>query len=209
MWDLPANTPIDYLQQDKINNPPIEQKLEKIPQISEKVWGVVFDVKNWVAKIIISWETKNKTNELNEQLKQELIEKLKKLPDYEWSKVQESIEKWTIEIKKIPWKELLAIYEKQEGNIIYLIKTNWEKYFNLDRVRKSVLRWILEIWYKKISWVEEKLENWIYNLYKWNIKIDISSDEYLLIILKSVDMTLNFEKDLDEEIKRREKLWIK
>jgi len=209
MADFNSTSPDIYHQVN--NNETLthyERRLDSFPNVSEKTWKVIIDTEKNVATILVPSETKQETKAISEDFKLKFIEKLKKLPDYEWSKVQEAIEKQTIEIKKIPWRDLFAIYESKIWNLIYITNIEWKKYFNINRVRQWVLRWWLKIWYQKLSWIEEKIENWIYNLYKWNQKIDISSDEYLSIILKSVDMIIQFEKDLGEEIERREKLWI-
>jgi hypothetical protein len=171
----------------------VEQRVNLPFEVCHEVWDVIIKVKNWVATAIrkaeISWETKKETNELNEQLKKELIEKFKKLPDYEWSKVQEAIEKWTIEIKKIPWRDWYAIYESKVWNLVYIVKLDWTRYTNIDYFRDRpwyedwLKWWYLRQWYSKIE-----LKDWLWKLYnkEWK-EIPIFSDKYSIATLNAIN----------------------
>lgn len=213
MWDLPPQTPDTYIQDEQLKQPTqIEHRLKEYPQMSKEVWGVVIEVKDWVTTVIkkaeISWETRTETNELNEQLKQELIQKLKELPDYEWSKVQEAIEKWTIEIKKIPWREWYAIYESKIWNLVYITKLDWEWYMNIDHFRTvEMLSDIFKAWYIRQWYSNIKLENWLRKLYnkEWK-EINIFSDEYSTVTLNAINLVLDFSDYILEEAEKR---WIK
>ena len=214
MWDLPPQTPDNYVQNEQLKpQTQIEYRLDKYPQISKEIWGVVIEVKNWVAKVLkkweISWETKKETSELNEQLKKELIEKFKLLPDYEWSKVQEAIEKWTIEIKKIPWRDWYAIYESKIWNLVYLVRLDSTRYLNVDYFRTKpwyedwLKTWYLREWYSKILY-----ENWLWKLYdkKWK-EIPMFSDEYSTATLNAVNTMIDIAHAIMEEVEKRRKEW--
>lgn len=215
MSDLPPNNPDFYIQQDKINNPPIEHRLLEYPKISKEVWEVIITIKDWVAKITrktekkqVSDETKQETQELNEEWKAEFIERLKKLPDYEWSKVKEAIEKWTIEIKKIPDRNWYAIYESKIWNLVYITRMNWEWYMNIDHYRTvEMLSDMFKAWYIRQWYSNIKLENWLRKLYdkKWK-EIPVFSDEYSTTTLNAINLVLDFGDYITEEAERR---WIK
>lgn len=211
MWDLPPNNPDFYIQQDKINHPPIEHRLEGYPKMSKKVWGVVVEVKNWVATVFkkgeISWEAQKETGELNEELKRQFIEKLKKLSDYEGSKVQEAIENQTIEIKKIPNRKAYAIYESKTWNLVYITNLDWEWYMNIDHFRTvEMLSDIFKAWYIREWYSNIKLEDWLWKLYDKNWKeIPIFSDEYSIVTLNAINLVLDFS---DYIIEQAEKKWI-
>lgn len=85
-------------------------------------------LKKWVAIIFIKWEIKKETGELNETFKKEFIQKLKKLPDYNGSKVQEAIEKWTLKIFNISWKDNFAI-SLNGTNLDYIFNKDWKWIF--------------------------------------------------------------------------------
>ena len=169
--------------------------------VSPKTWNLVFDTRNWVATILIKWETKKETGELNESLKKEFIQKLKQLPDYKWSKVQEAIEKWTIKVFIIPWKEKFAI-SLNWINIDYIFNKDWKQYFELINRRNNNIKYAIFQWILKDLWLEEVLVNWVYTLKKGWKKIDNFSNEHLLSIMSAVDKSLeyaNILKSLKDE----------
>lgn len=131
----------DFQTQKWPDNFPNHQERPAIIKTAESLWvwpqtwKAVLDTKKWVASILVKAETKKETGELNDNFKKEFIEKLKQLPDYKWSKVQEAIEKWTIEIKKIPDRNGYAIYESKTWNLVYLTYLDWRSYLNIDRFR--------------------------------------------------------------------------
>jgi len=180
-----------------------ERKLDSFPDVSEKTGKVIIDTTNNVNTILIKSETKKETEKLNEDFKLKFIEKLKKLPDYEWSKVQEAIEKQTIEIKKIPWRDGYAIYESKVGNLVYITKLDWSRYVNVDYFRNQPVYedfleiWFLRWWYSKI--VKNK-QTWLWELFnkKWK-KINNFSDEYSTATLNAInDMIIAAEYIVDK-----------
>lgn len=174
-----------------------------------KTWKAIFDTKKWVANILIAGETKKETGELNEAFKKSFIEKLKKLPDYQWSKVQEAIEKWTIEIKKIPNRNWYAIYESKTWNLVYITKLDWATYTNVDYFRQKeyyedwIIAWYIRQWYWKI---ELNQKTWLWELYKKNWeKIPIFSDEYTIATLNAINTMWEIDDFFENEIKKRKK----
>lgn len=189
--------------------PPAIIKTAESLWISPKTWNLVFDTRNWVATILIKWETKKETGELNESLKKEFIQKLKQLPDYKWSKVQEAIEKWTIEIKKIPNRNWYAIYESKTWNLVYLTKLDGATYTNVDYFRQKeyyedwLIAWYIRQWYWKI---ELNQKTWLWELYKKNWeKIHIFSDEYATATLNAINTMWEIDDFFENEIKKRKK----
>ncbi len=191
MADLNSTSPDIYHQVNNNETPThYERRLDSFPNVSEKTWKIIIDTENNIATILVSSETKQQTEALSEDFKQEFIEKLKKLPDFEWSKVQEAIEKQTIEIKKIPDRNWYAIYESKIWNLVYITKLDWTRYTNVDYFRDtpwyedSLQAWYIREWYSKIT-----LENWLWKLYNKNWKeILIYSDEYMVATLNAVNI---------------------
>lgn len=178
--------------------------------VSPQMWEVVYKTQKWVAAIFVKWEAKKETGELNEVLKKEFIEKLKKLPDYQGSKVQEAIEKWTIEIKKIPNRNWYAIYESKTWNLVYLTYIDWRNYLNVDKYRyiemlsDFFLWWYIRIWYWKI---ELDKKTWLWRLYKKDWKeVPVFSDEYATATLNATNEMFDFMDWIREEARKR---WIK
>ena len=219
MWDLPPSNPDFYIQQDKINNPPIEHRLDSYPKMSKKVWEVVIEVKNWMATVFkkgeIKWETQKETGELNEEFKKQFVKKLKQLPDYEGSKLKEVVESWKLEIVKtepISFKKQklelqirdskYALYEEW-WNLLYFVELNWEKYFHVDRVRKWIAWWTIENILDLYFWWKQVLENWIYNIYIWDKKININSEEYRKMLLICWESVIQLKKELEEVYKQK------
>ena len=204
---LPPKWPDNY--QKHIDRPAYIETAKKL-WVWPEMWEVVYNTQKWFATIFVKWEAKKETGELNEILKKEFIEKLKKLPDYQWSKVQEAIEKWTIEIKKIPNRNWYAIYESKTWNLIYLTKLDGSWYSNVDYFRKREFMWDLfqagyiRKWYWKI---ELDNKTWLWELYKkdWK-KVPIFSDEYATATLNAINemMDLAYEmKEYIDEIKKK------
>lgn len=190
--------------------PPAIIKTAESLWVSPKTWNLVFDTRNWVATILIKGETKKETVELNESLKKEFIQKLKQLPNYQWSKVQEAIEKWTIEIKKIPNRDIYAIYESKTWNLIYLTLLNGEQYNNVHHFRDKDLLWdmiywwFIKQWYK---WIKLDTKTWLRRLYKENWKeVPIFSDEYATATLNAINYLRQSVRDFEEEYEKRQKL---
>lgn len=190
--------------------PPAIIKTAESLWVSPKTWNLVFDTRNWVATILIKGETKKETVELNESLKKEFIQKLKQLPNYQWSKVQEAIEKWTIEIKKILNRDIYAIYESKTWNLIYLTLLNGEQYNNVHHFRDKDLLWdmiywwFIKQWYK---WIKLDTKTWLRRLYKENWKeVPIFSDEYATATLNAINYLRQSVRDFEEEYEKRQKL---
>ena len=188
--------------------PPAIIKTAESLWISPKTWNLIFDTKNWVATILIKGETKKETNELNENFKKEFIEKLKKLPDYKWSKVQEAIEKWTIEIKKIPNRDIYAVYENKAWNLVYLTELDWSRYTNIDYFRtREMLEDFFQAWYlRKWYWkIELDTKTWLWKLYKKDWKeVPIFSDEYATATLNAINEMWHAVEYFRKLIKQKE-----
>lgn len=187
MADIQANKwPDNYQNHEK---PAIIKTAESL-WVWPQTWKAIFDTKRWVGAILVAGETKKETGELNEVLKKEFIEKLKKLPDYQGSKVQEAIEKWTIEIKKIPNRNWYAIYESKTWNLVYITRIDWSQYENVDKFRNKDLFWAMIIWWFVRQWLKIELDKqtWLWRLYKKDWKeVPIFSDEYSVFTLNSLN----------------------
>ena len=188
--------------------PPAIIKTAESLWVSPKTWNLVFDTRNWVATILIKWETKKETGELNESLKKEFIQKLKQLPDYKWSKVQEAIEKWTIEIKKIPNRDIYAVYENKAWNLVYLTELDWSRYTNIDYFRtREMLEDFFQAWYlRKWYWkIELDTKTWLWKLYKKDWKeVPIFSDEYATATLNAINEMWHAVEYFRKLIKQKE-----
>ena len=138
MWDLPANTPDNYIPNNQLipaHN--IERRLDSYPPISKEIWGVIIEVKDNIVRVVkkaeISWETKKETSDLYEQLtveqKLKRIDKLYKLENLD-NLLSDSHKKFFIEsyLWDIWWKfdenNNIAIWDK-------IIKKWTEKYNNI------------------------------------------------------------------------------
>ena len=98
---LPPKWPDNY---QKYEVPAIIRTAESL-WICKDTWKVVYDTKTCIATIFVKWDTREQTAQLNETFKKAFIQKLQELPNYQWGKIQEAIDNWTIEIKKIPNKK--------------------------------------------------------------------------------------------------------
>lgn len=175
--------------QNHIDRPAIIRTAENL-WVWPQMWKVVYDTKNWVATIFVKWEAKKEASELSEDFRKAFIQKLKQLPDYNWSKVQEAIEKWTIEIRKIPNRNWYAIYESKTWNLVYLTRIDWSQYENVDKFRNKDLFWAMIIWWFVRQWLKIELDKqtWLWRLYKkdWE-EVPIFSDEYSVFTLNSLN----------------------
>lgn len=195
-------------QQHQIEKPAIIKTAESL-WVWPQIWRAIFDTKKWVATILVRWETKKEASELNDNFKKEFIEKLKKLPDYKGSKVQEAIEKWTIEIRKIPNRNWYAIYESKTLNLVYITWLDWSRYENVSHFREidllwdAIKWWFIKQWYK---WIELDIKTWLRRLHKKDWKeVPIFSDEYATATLNSFNIMREFVDDINEEYERRQK----
>lgn len=205
MTNSEAKLPEDYVSREKlIPDTKTEQRVDSPYPFLDK--------NNKYVSAILSSNI-DEIDKLSEEIK--FLEKLKKLPDYEWSRLKEVIENWKLEIiktKPVYFKKQkleiqikdnkYALYERW-WNLLYFVNLNWEKYFNVDRVRHWLTGWWLESWIEMLFWWKQVLENWIYNIYIWNKKLDINSEEYIKIMLICCQDELNFAKDLKKEYERR------
>ena len=157
-------------------------------------------------------QTKEKTARLQEEMQysEKQKEVLRKIYQSLWEdnpELKSAIENQSVKIFEVPNRELIALYNEW-GNLLYFSRVTWEKYFNLEKIRNWLLKGWLEIWYNRLSWVEQKIIDWKFLLFRWENEITINSEEYILIVLKSADLILQFQKDVSEEIKRRKKEWL-
>lgn len=176
MGDFNSTSPELYHQVNHNETPShYERRLDSFPAVSEKTWKVIIDTENNVATILVSGETKKETNELNEDLKQSFIKKLKETTTNE--DIKDAIEKQTLKVVEIPWKEKIAI-SLNWNNIDYIYSLNWTEYFDFkwrrdDMIRYSAYRWVIKRYYV------ENNENWTYYLSKWDKKLNSFSKEWL------------------------------
>lgn len=200
MPDLPAHLPdvLNQLQQEK-QVVIICEWAESPLLLSPKIWRVVVD-SNKRCNIILNKNLSQKQREiLNYQV---WVEKLRKLPDYEWSKVQKAIEKWTIEIMKIPNRDIFAIYESKSGNLVYLVNLDGSNYSNIDWARKIPEFEALIIWWFIKQWYRAEVEDWLLKLYWKNGKeIPIFSTDYATATLNAINHTA---KEIDAYAKDME-----
>lgn len=221
MADIPSTWPDNYVELIEQQTPSHYEKIlgKDYPVLSQKIWGVVFDMKKNIITILDSPEVKQdpkrEINELNEEIIEQLIQNLKNLPDYEWSRLQEVVENWELEIvktKPVSFQKQkfeiqvneskYALYEKW-WNLLYFVELNWDKYFNVDWVRKWVARWWIESWIELFFWWKQVLEEWVYNIYIWDRKVDINSEEYREILLICWAEQILLLKELKELYKQK------
>lgn len=221
MAETPSTWPDNYVELIDQQTPShIEQKVgPEYGKLSFEIWGVVFDMKNSILTILNSPEVKEnpkkEISELNEEIIEQLILNLKNLPDYEWSRLKEVIERWELEIiktKPVSFQKQkfeiqvneskYALYEKW-WNLLYFVELNWDKYFHVDKVRKWIARWWIENGIEIFFWWKQVLENWIYNIYIWDRKVDINSEEYRKIMLICWAEQILLLKELKELYKQK------
>lgn len=221
MTDIPSTWPDNYVELIEQQIPShYEQKVwPEYGKLSFEIWGVVFDMKKNLVTILNSPEVKQdpkrEINELNEEIVEQLIQNLKNLPDYEWSRLQEVVENWELEIvktKPVSFQKQkfeiqvneskYALYEKW-WNLLYFVELNWDKYFNVDWVRKWVAGWWIESWIELFFWWKQVLEEWVYNIYIWDRKVDINSEEYREILLICWAEQILLLKELKELYKQK------
>lgn len=179
------------------------------------VLKVVLGSEKIVEVILASADTWNQLNSLRSELewkeKADFIEKLKQLPDYKWSKVESAVERWTIEIKKIPNRDVYAIYESKTWNLVYLTDLNWDRYANIDYFRtKEMLEDFFQAGYiRKWYWkIELDTKTWLWKLYKkdWT-EVPIFSDDYSTATLNAInemfDAIRYFRKMIEQKNKEK------
>lgn len=221
MADVPSTWPDNYVELIDQQTPShIEQKVgPEYGKLSLEIWGVVFDMKNNILTILNSPEVKeNPQKEIQElksevgweliwEAKEQFIQKLQDLPDYEWSKVKEAVEKQTIEIKKIPGRDVYALYESSEWNLVYITNLDWSWYTNVDYFREKpffedgIVSWYKKQWYKEVIFNKK---TWLWQLYnnKWE-DIHIYSDEYMTATLNAINTMWKIDIELRKEAQKR------
>ncbi len=199
MADIESTWPDNYVELNQLQTPShYERKLDSFSTVWEKTWRVIIDTENNVATILVSGETKQETNELNEILNKTIIQKLVNTNNQE---IIASIENWSLKTIEIPWKERLAI-SLNWTDIDYISKYNWEIIFNLKKFKGTEMVWdMINVNLKDKYWVV--FESWSY-YQEWK-KISIYNETLLNWISEWVDIVLNFEKLLKEELEKREK----
>lgn len=211
MAEISSNTwPENYVEL----RPKVEQVqvVEKARDVCLPVWVSIIETCGKVNYLIDLSKIQLEKAQLKEEIefnKPEFIEKLKQLPDYEGSKVKEAIEKGTIEIKKIHWRDAFAIYESQTWNIIYITGLKWEQYINLDHFRNKDFFWdalkggFISQWYKWIVY-DEATGLWrLYN--KEGAEVLTFSDEYSVATLNSVNYLFDAMDFIEEQAKKESK----
>lgn len=184
----------------------------RVEMVHPKLWRVIIDTSKWANVVLTLVSTNEQLKSLDWTLnwveKSKFIEKLKQLPDYKWSKVEEAIEKWTIEIKKIPNREWYAIYESKTWNLIYITRLDWARYTNVDYFRTREVYWdLLETWYIRqwYSKIEFNKQSDLWILYDKNWKeIPIFSNEYSTATLNAVNFMWEGIEYFNKLIKEKE-----
>lgn len=134
----------------------------------------------------------------------DFIVKLKQLPDYNWSKVKEAIEAWTIEIKKIPWRDWYAIYDSKVWNLVYITRLDWTEYENIDNFRNKDFFWAMIIWGFIRQWYKIEQNQGLWKLYNKNWEeIPIYSDKYMIITLNAINFMRSELREWDKEYSKR------
>lgn len=194
MSDIPSTWPENSAILQQIKAPSwYEKVLGKEYQIqSNQIKGVILNVKDKNITIINNpekysqlKETKQQTEDLNEDFKQKFINKLKKTSSRE--DILKSIEDWTIKIIEIPWDNNLY-WLSIKSDLDYIYDLEWKMYVNMVRN--------LDDEYHKFYNLD--LEQLWYSVYskKWEIKfIDLKTkDEYWKENKKFFEIILNAEK---------------
>lgn len=213
MAEISSNTwPENYVEV----RPQVEQVqvVEKAQDVCLPVWISIIETCGRVNYLIDLSKIQSEKAQLKEEIefnKPEFIEKLKQLPDYEGSKVKEAIEKGTIEIKKIPWRDGYAIYESKTWNLVYLTRLDGTRYTNVDYFRTRpwyedwLVSWYIRKWYWKI---ELDKETWLWRLYqKDGKKVPIFSDEYATATLNAINVMWDIAEMVMNEAEKRRKKW--
>jgi len=91
--------------------------------------------------------------------------------------LRQAIEKQTMQLFDIPWKEEIAI-SVDWNNVDFIYKSDWEKYFDfmdrrMDVMRYSAYKWVISDTYKETE------SNWKYTLFKDWVEIETFSDKWL------------------------------
>lgn len=214
MADTPSTLPDNFVIAEELKSQSQYERVVWIDYpVSPETWKTVIDTQNKVATIIIAPEIKQNSKdwiaELKENFRETFIAKLKQLPDYEWSKVQEAVENETVEIEKIPWRDWYAIYESKDWNLVYITKLDWSRYTNVDYFRTrpwyedALMGGYIRKWYWKI-----KNEDWLWKLFdkEWK-EIPIYSGEYMIATLNAINEMWEFAKGIVEEANKRRKEW--
>mgnify|MGYP007059939395 CR=1 FL=1 len=221
MAETPSTWPDNYVELNQQQTPShYEQKVgPEYGKLSFEIWGVVFDMKNNILTILNSPEVKeNPQKEIQElksevgweliwEAKEQFIQKLQDLPDYEGSKVKEAVEKQTIEIKKIPWRDWYAIYESKVWNLVYITKLDWSWYSNIDYFRTREYMWdLFQAWYLRKGYSKIELNNWLWELYNkdWK-KVEIYSDEYMIATLNAINEMWDLGDEMSDYIQEIKK----
>ena len=159
-------------------------------------------------------ETTDKTKELQEEIRYSDKEKiiLRNIYCSLWydsPELKKAIEKQAINLFKIPWKDLLALY-KNNWNILYISESNWGFYFNLEVARDSAFAKALKMLYKTQNNIDEVFieSESRYEYYRDGNKINSLSDEYINMLLMAIEELKTFWWNVIKEWERRRKLWL-
>lgn len=122
MADIPSTLPDNYVELHQQQAPSHYERVlwKEYPIQSQEVWGVIVDVKKWVATIIrkaeISWATQHETKALKEQMEKRIeIELSPEEIEAIWGKIT-AIFNWNILIRYEIWENEIIDITKIDIN---------------------------------------------------------------------------------------------
>ena len=218
MSDIPSTWPDNSAVLQQIQTPSQYERVlgKESPIQSNRIKGVIIDVKDKNITIITNPEkyselqnTKQQTDALSEDFKQEFIEKLKEKTDNKL--ILEAIEKWTLKVFETPlikWYKLVfddKWYAKQVetpsiqrftvslqwDNLDFILNVDWSIYFNFTSKRENLNKKAAFNWF---TWIEEKNINWVNYIIKDWKEYEVFTKEYYDILLEQVWHIENFSK---------------
>lgn len=170
-----------------------------IKKWTEKYNKIMIDVLEDFKVIVRALKINLKSRENNNILKKDFINKLKETTSIQ--NIKEAIDKETIKVIQIYWKDKLALSLKW-NDLDYIFDLDWKMFFNLSKFKNTEMVWdMININLKDKYWIT--IQNWDYTL-NWK-KINIDNPILLKWILEWVNIVLNLEKLLYKEIQKREK----
>lgn len=167
MADIPSTWPDNYVELNQQQTPSHYEKIlgKDYPVLSQKIWGVVFDMNKNLITILESPEVKQnpkrEINELNNEIQEKHSDSLSKIQDNEHIKT--AIENWTIKVFETPSSEVLAI--SVWSNLDYLYYKDWTLLFSFKWKRDDpALSYPAFLWFSSRHFSEVDKWNWIYKI---------------------------------------------
>ncbi len=181
MGDIPSTWPEFDVEQIQQPTTQYERMLGKeYPVESEEIWGVIIDAKNKTATILVSAETRQETNELNDDVKIESVFKALETQNPDFDRTKFHIEISWINQDDIGyfWFSAFLLYSK-EWKLLSYINEKWEilldmNTFNpyMDSFEENMMKhiWIeIGIW-EDWKWYRKSKKRWIVK--EWSPQFD-------------------------------------